>query len=58
MWPPRGEKGFGFDPVFLPDGFERTFGEMSVEEKQGIDAPLSHRARAFAQFVENQIDHG
>lgn len=50
VWPPRGEKGFGFDPVFLPDGFDRTFGEMSVEEKQGLDAPLSHRARAFDLF--------
>src|SRR5690606_16362590 len=45
VWPPRGEKGFGYDPVFLPDGHARTFGEMTVEEKQGTaSAPLSHRA--------------
>ena len=50
VWPPRGEKGFGFDPVFLPDGFDTTFGEMSVEEKQGLGSPLSHRARAFDLF--------
>ena len=56
VWPPRGEKGFGFDPVFLPDGFEQTFGEMSVEEKQGIDAPLSHRARAFDLFRRAMLD--
>ena len=56
VWPPRGEKGFGFDPVFLPDGFARTFGEMSVEEKQGIDAPLSHRARAFDLFRRAMLE--
>ena len=50
IWPPRGEKGFGYDPVFLPQGKERTFGEMTVEEKQGGQAPLSHRARAFEKF--------
>lgn len=52
VWPPRGEKGFGYDPVFLPHGHERTFGEMSAAEKHGLDAPLSHRARAFKAFVE------
>jgi len=56
VWPPRGEKGFGFDPVFLPNGFERTFGEMGVEEKQGIDAPLSHRARAFDLFRRAMLE--
>lgn len=49
--PPRGTIGFGYDPLFLPDGFSRTFGEMSAEEKHGIPADggeaLSHRARAF-----------
>lgn len=35
VWPPRGELGFGYDPVFLPDGHARTFGEMSAEEKRG-----------------------
>ena len=50
VWPPRGEKGFGYDPMFLPDGFGKTFGEMSPQEKQGLDGPLSHRARAFDRF--------
>lgn len=55
--PPRGERGFGYDPIFLPDGCERTFGEMSSEEKHGIDwraarpSPLSHRARAFLDLA-------
>lgn len=51
VWPPRGPGGFGYDPMFLPDGHERTFGEMSADEKHGIPADgaqgLSHRARAF-----------
>ena len=47
VWPPRGEKGFGYDPMFLPDGETRTFGEMSHEEK----LPLTHRARAFEKFL-------
>ena len=49
-WPPRGEKGFGYDPMFLPDGYVLTFGEMSAEEKHGLPPKglgLSHRARAF-----------
>ena len=49
--PPRGDKGFGYDPLFLPDGHARTFGEMTSQEKHGVDwqggAALSHRARAF-----------
>ena len=56
VWPPRGDKGFGYDPVFQPEGYETTFGEMSAEEKHGWkpgDATaLSHRARAFKIFVE------
>ena len=48
---PRGTLGFGYDPIFRPDGYTRTFGEMSAEEKHGIPADggmaLSHRARAF-----------
>lgn len=56
IWPPRGDQGFGYDPVFLPDGHRRTFGEMSAAEKHGWrpgDAnALSHRARAFRQFAE------
>ena len=55
VWPPRGEKGFGYDPMFLPDGFERTFGEMTSEEKHGLPPRgqgLSHRARAFLKLAE------
>lgn len=54
IWPPRGEKGFGYDPLFQPDGFDRTFGEMSAEEKHGLPPKgqgLSHRARAFIQLA-------
>jgi XTP/dITP diphosphohydrolase len=51
VWPPRGTAGFGYDPMFLPDGHDRTFGEISSEEKHGVEwttgAALSHRARAF-----------
>jgi XTP/dITP diphosphohydrolase len=51
VWPPRGAQGFGYDPLFLPDGFDRTFGEMNSEEKHGLPSDgslaLSHRARAF-----------
>lgn len=45
-WPPRGDRGFGYDPIFQPDGQGLTFGEMLPEEKH----PVSHRARAFAQL--------
>lgn len=56
VWPPRGELGFGYDPVFLPNGHDRTFGEMTSEEKHGWDGTpedegLSHRTRAFALFA-------
>ena len=54
VWPPRGDKGFGYDPMFLPDGFDRTFGDMSAEEKHGLPPRgrgLSHRARAFVQLA-------
>ncbi len=54
VWPPRGDKGFGYDPLFQPDGFDRTFGEMSAEEKHGLPPNgqgLSHRARAFVQLA-------
>ncbi len=47
VWPPRGEKGFGYDPMFLPAGGTITFGEMDPDEKHAI----SHRARAFAQVL-------
>ena len=55
VWPPRGNKGFGYDPVFLPDGHSRTFGEMPSEEKHGLppgSRGLSHRARAFFKLAE------
>jgi XTP/dITP diphosphohydrolase len=50
VWPPRGDAGFGYDPMFLPDGHDRTFGEMTSDEKHGLPPRgqgLSHRARAF-----------
>jgi XTP/dITP diphosphohydrolase len=49
VWPPRGTRGFGYDPMFLPEGGDRTFGEMEPEAKHRI----SHRARAFAQLVSH-----
>ena len=55
IWPPRGDKGFGYDPMFLPDGHDRTFGEMSSIEKHGLPPlgkGLSHRARAFVKLAE------
>lgn len=55
VWPPRGKMGFGYDPMFLPDGHERTFGEISAEEKHGLPPRgrgLSHRARAFMKLAE------
>jgi len=55
VFPPRGTAGFGYDPVFRPDGHARTFGEMTAEEKHGIppdgSLALSHRARAFQKFA-------
>jgi len=55
VWPPRGTAGFGYDPLFLPDGHERTFGEMTAEEKHGLPPKgmgLSHRARAFVMLAK------
>ncbi len=55
VWPPRGDRGFGYDPIFLPDGQQRTFGEMDSEEKHGLPPRgrgLSHRARAFLKLAE------
>jgi len=55
VWPPRGTAGFGYDPLFKPDGHERTFGEMSADEKHGLPPRgrgLSHRARAFLKLAE------
>lgn len=53
VWPPRGDRGFGYDPMFQPDGHALTFGEMAEDQKHGRDVgvPLSHRARAFALFA-------
>ena len=50
-WPPRGEMGFGYDPVFVPAGREQTFAEIAPEEKHAI----SHRADAFAKLVAEQF---
>ncbi len=59
VWPPRGDRGFGYDPMFLPDGHTRTFGEMPSEEKHGLPPRgkgLSHRARAFMKLAEACLD--
>jgi XTP/dITP diphosphohydrolase len=48
VWPPRGEHGFGYDPIFVPDGYDRTFAELPAAIKQS----LSHRAEAFRRLVE------
>ena len=59
VWPPRGTAGFGYDPMFLPDGFARTFGEMESIEKHGLPPlglGLSHRARAFVKLAEICLD--
>jgi XTP/dITP diphosphohydrolase len=55
VWPPRGNKGFGYDPMFLPEGLAHTFGELSSEDKHGLPPKgrgLSHRARAFIKLAE------
>jgi XTP/dITP diphosphohydrolase len=46
-WPPKGDNGFGYDPIFIPEGHTQTFGEMPADEKYATD----HRARAFAKLV-------
>jgi XTP/dITP diphosphohydrolase len=46
-WPPRGDRGFGYDPMFVPNGHATTFGEMDPDRKHG----MSHRADAFAKLV-------
>jgi XTP/dITP diphosphohydrolase len=51
VWPPRGTKGFGYDPFFLPDGGTETFGEMAPAAKHAI----SHRAIAFRKLVDAQF---
>ena len=51
-FPPRGTRGFGYDPIFIPDGFDQTFGEMEPAAKDA----MSHRARAFAKLKAALID--
>jgi XTP/dITP diphosphohydrolase len=48
VWPPRGTRGFGYDPIFIAEGYDVTFGEMDPAAKHAI----SHRARAFAKLIE------
>ena len=52
VWPPRGDKGFGYDPMFVAEGRTQTFGEMDPDAKHAI----SHRARAFAQVMKSCFD--
>ena len=47
VWPPRGTRGFGYDPMFVPEGYDITFGEMDPDSKHAI----SHRADAFRKLV-------
>jgi len=51
VWPPRGDGGFGYDPIFVPEGEMRTFGEMTSDEKKAH----SHRARAFDRLIESEF---
>lgn len=51
-WPPRGDMGFGYDPIFIPDGYETTFAEINLKQTMGI----SHRAYAFEKLVADQFD--
>jgi XTP/dITP diphosphohydrolase len=52
VWPPRGDKGFGYDPMFVADGQNETFGEMEPARKHAI----SHRARAFEAFARTSLE--
>src|SRR5258708_26993168 len=59
VWPPRGTAGFGYDPMFMPNGSTRTFGEMTSIEKHGLPPlglGLSHRALAFVKLAEICLD--
>ncbi|MET0841269.1 MAG: RdgB/HAM1 family non-canonical purine NTP pyrophosphatase [Methyloceanibacter sp.] len=51
-WPPRGNRGFGYDPIFVPEGYTQTFGEMAPAEKNA----LSHRMRAFEKLMAATYD--
>lgn len=53
IWPPRGDKGFGYDPMFAPAGQTATFGELAALDKHAV----SHRARAFEQFKAACLAH-
>ena len=50
-FPPRGEKGFGYDPIFIPDGLDETFAELDPQYKHSI----SHRARAFEKLLHSGL---
>jgi XTP/dITP diphosphohydrolase len=52
VWPPRGGRGFGYDPIFVPHGFRETFGEMEPAQKHA----MSHRARAFDKLMRAVYD--
>ena len=54
VWPPRGQNGFGYDPMFLSDGYDITFGEMEPDAKHAI----SHRANAFSLLIKDQFGDG
>ena len=59
VWPPRGTNGFGYDPMFQPEGYSETFGEMPPDAKHGGNNggdALSHRARAFAAFARRFLE--
>ena len=62
VFPPRGSQGFGYDPIFRPDGHDRTFGQMTAEEKHGLPGDgslaLSHRARAFQKLARALLGSG
>jgi XTP/dITP diphosphohydrolase len=62
VFPPRGTKGFGYDPIFMPDGHDRTYAEMEAEEKYGIPADgspaIAHRARAFQALEKACLEQG
>jgi XTP/dITP diphosphohydrolase len=53
-WPPRGEKGFGYDPIFIPEGYDVTFAEMEPSQKHA----MSHRAKAVEKFAAYLKENG